>query len=126
MRSIITAGVLLILIIITVVGTTMYTNRLSEDLLGMLDELEDTAEQEDWQGAADIQSRIRQRWDESEQAASMLFEHNVLQSIETSFARMDGAISEGESIEVLLELCGTKYMLEMLQKRLECSWENIF
>ena len=56
----------------------------------------------------------------------MLFEHNVLQSIETSFARMDGAISEGESIEVLLELCGTKYMLEMLQKRLECSWENIF
>ena len=48
MRSIITAGVLLILIIITVVGTTMYTNRLSEDLLGMLDELEDTAEQEDW------------------------------------------------------------------------------
>ena len=126
MRSVIIAGVLLIIIVGMVIFGGSYTKETTLFFNEQLDALQNAVEQGRWDEAHRIAQKLNAAWEEHRSYLAMLFSHQELDQIESAFVRLEQYAKGGAEMDVLAELSVAQTLVKHLPVKYRITIENLF
>ena len=126
MRSVITASVILILIIITITAANIYATVTAENVVRDIDSLKAAIESSDWKKSTLCYGEMQKYWDKNKPLFEVLFEHDEIDLVQTSFVRLEKMIKLAMYKEALIEATVVKMLMEHLPRRDCLTPSNVF
>ena len=126
MRSVIVALAILITIIIMIVTANIYAAVSGEKILNNIIELETAIETADWERAAMYCDEVEKLWKKSMPKYEVMYEHEEIHLLQTSFARLRKKIELEMQNEAIIEVSVAKMFMEHLPKKDRLTLNNVF
>ena len=126
MRSVIISCVILILIIITIVSSMIITNNITQNIANSIIPLEKALKEGDAQKTLTAFDATNKLWNKNMSIYEMLYEHDEMDLIQTSFSRLEACIKIDDFDQAQIELSQIKSMLKHLPAKDKLTPNNLF
>ena len=126
MKSVISALVIFILIITMIVITCVYTNNVTDKMLQSLYKNENQVSKNNWQTAKYEGENIENIWRNNRKFMVVLFNHTVIEKVDTSISKLKNAIKMQKKEDFFYESKNFELLLKSLVEQQEISVGNVF
>ena len=125
MKSVISALVIFIIIITILVVSCAYTENIVNEMLHYVYENEIFFAKNDWMKSSDKISKIDTVWKNARNVMVILFNHTVIEKIDTSISKLNNAVKLQKNEDFLYESENLKLLLKNLIEQQKISVGNV-
>jgi hypothetical protein len=118
--------VLLIIILGGSLWQHIYISDATEELAENLNQINDALIAEDYSSALQGAQEFKEKWEKEKHLFETLFEHEEVDLISASTARLEQLCAESNKSEALAETAETLYYINHIHEIDTVKWENIF
>jgi predicted Holliday junction resolvase-like endonuclease len=118
--------VLLIIIFGGALWQHIYISGATDKLASQLDKINDALNTEDFSTALNRAQTFKENWEKEKHLFETLFEHEEVDLISASTARLQQLCAESNKSEALAETAETLYYIKHIHEIDSVKWENIF
>lgn len=126
MKSVISALLIFIFIIIISSASGIYVNRVTDEMLQSLYRNEKFVSKNSWDKAENETEKLYSIWKKSRNKMSMTFNHTITDNIDISIAKIKNAVQMRKKYDYFYERSNFELLLLNLKEQQKISAENIF
>ena len=113
MKSVISAFIIFIIIITTVIASCVYTENVVNGMLQSVYENENFVAKNNWQKALDETEKLNSEWENNRRIMEVVFNHSVIERIDSSIKKLNNAVKmlkkedfifESKNLQLLLKI----------------------
>ena len=125
MKSVISAGIIFILIIVMVLASTLYVNKVTDEMLQYLYRYENNFSYFTWEALEYETEKISVLWGNSRRIMSVLFNHHATDELDKSIKKLKDTVKIRETEDFLYEKSNLIRLLLSFREQQKLSIENI-
>jgi hypothetical protein len=126
MRKLLPITILFIAILSLGIWSYLRIDTTSKELLSRLDTIEALVKEEDWNGAKEATSQLKEEWDEVQSFWSIFLNHKEMDNIDLSISKLSKLIASENSLMLPSELATLRLFIGHIPERESLSLKNIF
>lgn len=125
MKSVISAFIIFIIIITTVIASCVYTENVVNGMLQSVYENENFVAKNNWQKALDETENLNSEWENNRRIMEVLFNHSVIERIDSSIKKLNNAVKMLKKEDFIFESKNLQLLLKSLTEQQKISVGNI-
>ncbi|MEE1043237.1 MAG: DUF4363 family protein [Clostridia bacterium] len=125
MKSVISAFIIFIIIITTVISSCVYTENVVNGMLQSVYENENFVAKNNWQKALDETEILNSEWENNRRIMEVLFNHSVIERIDSSIKKLNNAVKMLKKEDFIFESKNLQLLLKSLTEQQKISVGNI-
>lgn len=125
MKSVISAFIIFIIIITTVIASCVYTENVVNGMLQSVYENENFVAKNNWQKALDETEKLNSEWENNRRIMEVLFNHSVIERIDSSIKKLNNAVKMLKKEDFIFESKNLQLLLKSLTEQQKISVGNI-
>lgn len=126
MKSVISALLIFIFIIIISSASGIYVNRVTDEMLQSLYKNEKFVSENSWKAAENETEKLYLMWKKSRNIMSMTFNHTITDNIDASITKIKNTVQMRKKYDYFYERSKFELLLLNLKEQQKISAENIF
>lgn len=126
MKSVISALLIFIFIIIISTASGIYVNRVTDEMLQSLYRNEKFVAENSWDEVENETEKLYSIWKKNRNMMSMTFNHAIIDNIDTSIAKIKNTVQMHKKYDYFYERSNFELLLLNLKEQQKISAENIF
>ena len=126
MKSVISALLIFIFIIITAVSSIIYVDRTTKEMLQIVYKNEIYFSNSQWREADAEISKLEKTWNKKRSVLSVFINHTILTEVDTTVAKLKNATKMQENTDFFYESTNLALILLNINQQQKISIENIF
>lgn len=126
MKSVISALLIFIFIIITAVSSIIYVDRTTKEMLQIVYKNEIYFSNSQWREADAEILKLEKLWNKKRSVLSVFINHTILTEVDTTVAKLKNATKMQENIDFFYESTNLALILLNINQQQKISIENIF
>ena len=125
MKSVISALVIFILIVVMVTSSLWYTGTVADGMLQYLYKYENNFSDLPWQNIENETSQISNMWKKSRTLMSMIFNHQIILELDASVKKLENAVKMQKTDDFIYEKDKLTALLKSLKEQQKITIANI-